>query len=85
MTQHFNPDRLEALRLAHGLTKDQFARRGGVTRQILHAWLTGKSKPTVASIERMATAYGLNSAYFFADTDHQIGERHRVLIDAANL
>ena len=74
MTQHFNPDRLEALRLAHRLTKDQFAQRGGITRQILHAWLTGKGTPTLRSIERVASAYGLPTGYFFACIDHQNGD-----------
>ena len=74
MTQHFNPDRLEALRLAHGLTHEQFASKGGVTRQIIHAWMTGKCKPTVLKLERVATAFGLSTAYFFADIDHQNGD-----------
>lgn len=79
MAQHFNPDRLEALRLAHRLTKDQFAKRGGITRQILHVWLTKKSQPKVSSLERVAIAFGLPSSYFFADVDYQNGDRAQVL------
>ncbi len=75
MDQHFNPDRLEALRLAHHLTKSDFAKRIGATRQNLHNWMCGRNKPTVSNIERAAKAFGLDSRYFFEDTDHQIG-RH---------
>ena len=75
MAQHFNPDRLEALRLAHGLTKDQFAKKIGITRQIVHLWLTGKQQPTVRTVQKIAEAFGLDSAYFFADTVHQTGEQ----------
>lgn len=74
MTQHFNPDRLEALRLAHGLSRSQFADKIGLSRQIVHAWLTGRRRPTVTKIEMVAKAFNLDSRYFFADTVHQIGE-----------
>ena len=75
MPQHFNVDRLEALRLAHGLTREAFAKKIGVSRQVIHAWMTGKKRPNVASIERAAKAFGLDSAYFFADAGHQNGGR----------
>lgn len=78
MTQHFNPDRLEALRLAHHLTRAEFAARIGVTRQIIHAWLTGKTKPTVAKLEQAAKAFGVDSRYFFADTVNQNGDHEEV-------
>lgn len=76
MTQHFNPDRLEALRLAHGLTREEFAHRVGLTRQILHAWMAGTRRPTVKSIEQIAKAFDLNSDYFFADTVNHDGGHH---------
>lgn len=75
MTQHFNPDRLEALRLAHGLSREQFASRIGVSRQIIHAWITGRRKPTVGKIELVARAFNVSSSYFFAGSGHQIGDR----------
>lgn len=70
MTHHFNPDRLEALRLAHGLTRIQFAKRIGATRQSVNGWLRGQL-PTVASIEKAARAFGISSAYFFDDAVNQ--------------
>lgn len=75
MAQHFNPDRLEALRLAHGLTRTEFASRIGVSRQIIHAWITGKTKPTVSTVERVAKAFNLESRFFFSDAVNQIGEQ----------
>lgn len=74
MTQHFNPDRLEALRMAHGLSRKEFAERIGVSRQIIHAWIAGSRRPTVTTIEKVAKAFDLDSTYFFADTVHQNGD-----------
>jgi len=75
MTQHFNPDRLEALRLAHGLTRSEFAARIGISRQIVHAWMSGNTRPTVAKLELVARAFNVDSKYFFGNTVHQFGER----------
>lgn len=74
MTKHFNPDRLEALRLAHRLSKSEFARRIGATRQSLHLWLNGQM-PNVASVEKAARAFGIDSAYFFEDAVDDFGQR----------
>ncbi len=72
MTTHFNPDRLEALRRAHRLTKSSFAKRIGATRQSVDLWLKGQL-PSVASIEKAARAFDLDSSYFFEDTVNKIG------------
>lgn len=71
MTTHFNPDRLEALRRAHRLTKSEFARRIGATRQSVDGWMRGQL-PSVASIEKAARAFDLDSSYFFEDSVNQI-------------
>lgn len=74
MAQHFNPDRLEALRLAHGLTIAQFAERTGLTRQVMYAWAAGSRTPSLQSLEIIAKAFDIDTAYFFADTVHHEGD-----------
>ncbi|MEO7666170.1 MAG: helix-turn-helix transcriptional regulator [Dehalococcoidia bacterium] len=75
MAQHFNPDRLEALRLAHGFTRAQFAEHTGLTRQAIYAWASGSRTPSLQSLERIAKAFDIDTAYFFADTVHHDGEQ----------
>lgn len=64
--QRYNPDAIRGLRRELGLTKADFGRKLGVTKQYVHQLELGQRKPNVRTLERIMEAYGVESALFFA-------------------
>jgi transcriptional regulator with XRE-family HTH domain len=64
-TSQFNPDRLEALRILNRMSKTQFLRKIGITRQGYDGLLNGTIKPNVSTLERIAARFNIECAYFF--------------------
>ncbi|WP_447979046.1 helix-turn-helix domain-containing protein [Candidatus Nitrospira bockiana] len=61
----FDPMSLERLRRKRGLTRQQFAEQGGMTRQNYSLLIRGKTRPMVQTLERLAAAHGVPFSYFF--------------------
>lgn len=53
------PGRLQALREAAGLKREELAQRSGVTRAMIWQIETGKSVPTVHMLARLAAGLGV--------------------------
>ncbi len=68
----FNQDRITALRLAHKLTQEEFARKLGPTfsKQHISNWENGKSVPDTVSLLAIANAFGLSMDYFFTSDNY---------------
>jgi transcriptional regulator with XRE-family HTH domain len=47
----------------HGLTKTQAALSLGISRQMLHQYLTGKALPNSATLSRACHAWGISLSY----------------------
>ena len=65
IAMRFNPDMIRIIRVQRGLTREEFAKRIGGSRQQVHAWETGKYRPSYGSISAIVSAMGLKSADVF--------------------
>ena len=54
--------------LEKGLTQKEFAGKLGVGQQLISFWVTGKQKPTVTSLKKIAFALNVPIKYFIEDT-----------------
>ena len=74
MLRKFNPDAIKIIREARNLSREEFASLlgGDASRQLVHAWETGKYNPSVESLSAIVNALGLKSMdIFFTITDQQ--------------
>lgn len=63
-TKAFQPERLQEIRKALGLTQSTLARQVGVSTSTLSAWDTGKQFPRAAALEKLAHITGVPTHYF---------------------
>ena len=52
-----------------GTTQEALAKKLDVTQGMITHWVTGRKKPTVESLERIAEALGLTLDYFISNKD----------------
>jgi DNA-binding transcriptional regulator YiaG len=74
MQRRFNPESIKIIREARNLSREEFAAMlgGDTSRQLIHAWETGKYKPSVESLASIVNALSLKSVdIFFTNSDHQ--------------
>jgi len=64
-TWTFKQSQIKALREGLGLTQEEFGRRIGVTTQAVSAWESGKVKPTVDSVAKIASEFGAKIESFW--------------------
>lgn len=57
------PDACRAIRLIHGLSQEEFARRSGVNRKVVKDLERGQGNPRWASLQRMGRVAGLRVAF----------------------
>ena len=72
MQRRFNPESIRIIREARNLSREQFASMlgGDASRQLVHAWETGKYNPPVESLSSIVNALGLKSMdIFFTSSD----------------
>ncbi len=73
MSKTFNPESIKIIREARNLSREEFAAMlgGDASRQLVHAWETGKYNPSVESLSAIVNALGLKSVdIFFTNSDH---------------
>ena len=74
MSKTFNPESIRIIREARNLSREEFATilGGDTSRQLIHAWETGKYNPSVESLSAIVNALGLRSMdIFFSHNDQQ--------------
>jgi len=64
-TYCFKTDRLRALLQAQRLTPALFAKKLGVTRQLVFSWLRGDATPGIQPLMKMCELFGLEIGWFF--------------------
>jgi transcriptional regulator with XRE-family HTH domain len=64
---------LRQARLRAGLTQQQLAERLGTSQSVIARWESGKARPTLANLERVVRACGLELRLEIAEADP--GER----------
>lgn len=57
--------RLRTLRNRHGLSVREAARRAGLSPSYLSAMENGSARPSMAAVQKLASAYGVNTHYFY--------------------
>jgi transcriptional regulator with XRE-family HTH domain len=67
-TRRFNPAKIRQLRDLTGLNYREFASRCGYTGQAIQQVEAGKSRPSVAFLERIAEVYGVDIRSFFDES-----------------
>jgi transcriptional regulator with XRE-family HTH domain len=60
----FRPTSIGDLLEAHGLTQAGFAKRAGVSRQLVGAWASGWIQPKFDTVLRMCVEFGVDPAFF---------------------
>ena len=68
--QTFFCKRLKNIMLEQGLTQQRLADKIGVGQQLISFWVTGKQKPTVTSLKKIAEALNVPLNYFFENSDN---------------
>lgn len=62
----FRPEAIRELMRRDGMTASEFARRIGVSRQLVSAWLIGMTQPQFATVLRLCRLFNV-AAEFFAE------------------
>lgn len=62
----YSPDRLYALLELHDVEVGKLAEICGVSRQMVHRWLTG-GRPSLRCLLKICNHFGINPGYFFPD------------------
>lgn len=65
------------IRLAKGLTQEQFAERSGFTQQYLSDLERGRRNPTIVSLYELAQALGVGHGALVAPDDEALTEKAR--------
>lgn len=76
MNWTFSKDRITALREAHGLSQDVFAKSLGTSKQHVSRWETGDLVPHLNSVLKIINLYNLQPTYFFVQTDYNYGNNN---------
>jgi len=63
----FNPNAIKVLRTSKNLSMDEFAEKagGGLTRQHIHNWESGKTMPSLKSLLRVVNEFSVPLEIFF--------------------
>ncbi len=61
----FDQEAIRRLRNSQGLTIDQFAKRIGVSKQVVSTWETGACEPRVGSLTKIAAEFKVPIDSFF--------------------
>jgi transcriptional regulator with XRE-family HTH domain len=61
------PDACKAIRMIHGLSQDEFAKRSGVNRKVVKDLERGQGNPRWESLQRMGRVAGLRVAFLMDD------------------
>jgi transcriptional regulator with XRE-family HTH domain len=59
-------ERLEKIRLAHGISQSEFARRIGVKSHTYNGWLSGERRPSVDTALDIRRAFGVTLDHLYA-------------------
>lgn len=70
MAPSFRHARIAEIRKALGLTQAEFARRVGVSRQLVSFWEQGKNVPGAEILMRIVRVTGAKIDSFFAESAH---------------
>lgn len=57
-------NQLEAIRLQHGYSQEQVARRLEISLNTVRNWETGKTEPTLIKLKQLAELYGMTTPDF---------------------
>jgi transcriptional regulator with XRE-family HTH domain len=60
----FRPGSICELLEAHGLTQVEFAKRAGVSRQLVGAWASGWIQPKFDTVLRLCVEFDVDPAFF---------------------
>lgn len=74
MPKQFNPESIRIIREARNISRDELAQMlgGSTSRQVIHAWETGKYPPGSDTLAHILNTLGLKSMdIFFTNTDQQ--------------
>lgn len=68
MAKRYAPQTITRIRENLSMTKQAFADRIGIHRNVLNDWESGKTRPSMTSLEAIMVAFSLNDAnIFFVD------------------
>ena len=73
---------LKLLRQARGLTQEEVAGRIGVTRQAVSSYESGRTRPDLETLERLAALYQVALEDLLYGTDRLARQRRRLRITA---
>ena len=73
---------LKLLRQARGLTQEEVAGRIGVTRQAVSSYESGRTRPDLETLERLAALYQVTLEDLLYGTDRLARQRRRLRITA---
>lgn len=78
-------DRINRLREAAGMTANQLAKAAGVGQASLSDILNRKNKPSLDTLERLCSVFGITLSEFFAEDHHdEMPPEVRRLCDKVN-
>ena len=60
----FRPAAIEELMHRDGLTRREFAKHAGVSRQLLGAWVSGWTQPRYDTVLRLCATFGVDPGFF---------------------
>ncbi len=63
----FQPEQAERCRVLAGLSRDELARRAGITRQALRSIETGDAVPRPPTVKALADALGVEVAELYVE------------------
>lgn len=69
-------EKLKALRLRDHMTLVELSRRSGVSKSLLSRIESGRSVPTVTTIQKIASAFGIILSDFFSDNEANLSNLH---------
>lgn len=57
-------NQLESIRVQHGYSQEQVARRLEISLNTVRNWETGKTEPTLSKLKQLAELYGMTTPDF---------------------
>lgn len=57
-------NQLESIRVRHGYSQEQVARRLEISLNTVRNWETGKTEPTLSKLKQLAELYGMTTPDF---------------------
>ncbi|MCL6445042.1 MAG: helix-turn-helix domain-containing protein [Alicyclobacillus sp.] len=64
-------ERIVEIRKALGMSGNQLAKTSGIAQSTISAIESGKTSPTIDSLERICAAFGITLSDFFSEEDEQ--------------